>query len=248
MKLKHARQVPPLPTSRHALLLNFDGTLIERAEHPVQAAVPEVLHGLLAGLERRLEGALAIVTGRRLESLDAALSPLRLRAAGVCGAQLRAAPDEAAVEARALVGIVERLQERFAGNDAIRIEDKGAAIAVHYREGAMNPAAIEASMVSAIAQQRLDIVAGKGVFEIRSHGHRKDLAVRELMSRPPFRHRIPVFVGDDASDEDGIREAQTWGGIGVKVGAGHSAAQWRLADPAAVVAWLRETLWSLPDV
>ena len=247
MKLPLLRNGPPLPTLRHALFLNFDGTLVEPAAYRETAAIPEMLPGLLAGLERRLEGALAIVTGRRLESLDAALTPLRLRAAGVHGAQLRPEPGEPAFEARALSGIAERLQERFADDEAVQIEDKGAAVTVHYREATRSPAAIHELVAAAVSAQRVEIVAGHGQVEVRSPGHRKDLAVRELMNRPPFRHRIPVFVGDQPSDEDGIREAQTWGGVGIKVGTGHSAAHWRLADPAAVIEWLRETLWSLPD-
>ena len=52
------------------------------------------------------------------------------------------------------------------------------------------------------------------------------------MARPPFAGRVPVYIGDDVTDEDGIRAALALGGEG-----------WRVAevfgDAAGVRAWLR---------
>jgi trehalose 6-phosphate phosphatase len=50
---------------------------------------------------------------------------------------------------------------------------------------------------------------------------------------------VPVFVGDDVTDEDGIRVVQAAGGFGIRVGAGVSQARYRLADTDAVATWLQ---------
>ena len=57
-------------------------------------------------------------------------------------------------------------------------------------------------------------------------------------TQPPFRKRMPVFVGDDSTDEDGLRAAAKAGGFGVKVGPGHTQATYCLHDVSAVHAWL----------
>jgi trehalose 6-phosphate phosphatase len=65
--------------------------------------------------------------------------------------------------------------------------------------------------------------------------------VQALLALPPFAGRPPVFIGDDVTDEDGIRAAQAAGGFGVRVGPGISEARYRLADTDAVGAWLTRT-------
>lgn len=58
---------------------------------------------------------------------------------------------------------------------------------------------------------------------------------------------MPVFAGDDVTDEDGFLAVQARGGAGVKVGPGTSAARHRLADTAAVRAWLLQGLAGVSD-
>lgn len=247
MKRSSPRPAPPLPTARHALFLDFDGTLVESPAHPEQAIIPDALCGMLAGLERRFQGALAIVTGRRLESLDERLAPLKLCGAGLHGAQLRVSAREPIEEARSLEGILPQVQALFVDEPAVRLEDKGAVIAVHCPDAESGAATVRRALVPLAAEARLEIIEGSGVFELIARGHGKDVAVRRLMRHAPFQHRLPVFIGDSASDEAGIREAQTLGGIGIKVGRGDTVAGWRLENPAAVIDWLRNALWSLPD-
>lgn len=230
---------PPALTTRHALFLDFDGTLVALADHPDRIIVPALLQATLAAVERRLGGALAIVTGRSLESLDSFLAPMVLRAAGIHGAQLRHDPLRAAADVVALGELAARLQARFAGDPAVWVEDKGAAVAVHYRQAPERRDELFTVVADIASGDDLEIISGKCVFEARRRGDGKDVAVRSLMAGSPFRGRVPVFVGDDQTDEDGIREVQRLGGFGIKVGSGSSDAQWRLATPAAVLAWLR---------
>ncbi|WP_293392296.1 trehalose-phosphatase [Nevskia sp.] len=235
---------PPALTAQHALFLDFDGTLVALADHPDRIIVPALLRQTLAVLEQRLNGALAIVTGRSLESLDHFLAPLKMRAAGIHGAELRHDPLQPPADVATLGDLAARLQARFAGDAQVWIEDKRAAVAVHYRQAPERQDELFAMVNEVVnaGDQSLEIISGKCVFEARHHGVGKDAAVRALMSSPPFRGRIPVFVGDDRTDEDGIREVQAQGGFGIKVGTGASQAQWRLATPVSVLVWLRGQL------
>jgi trehalose 6-phosphate phosphatase len=63
--------------------------------------------------------------------------------------------------------------------------------------------------------------------------------VADLMDRPPFRGRLPVFVGDDVTDEDGIAAAVAMGGLGLRVPDA-------FGDAAGVRAWLREIASNWP--
>lgn len=237
---------PPLLDLTHALFLDLDGTLVDLANRPDHVVLAPGISDLLAGLHTSLGGAIALVTGRRLADADELLRPLRLPAAGLHGAELRAQPDEAPQSAqisdRALRELVRRLQASLAGDTELWLEDKGAAAALHYRAAPARAGEARELMHRAASGLDLSIIAGKAVFEARSPGIDKGTAVAHFMQRPPFAGRIPVFVGDDVTDEDGIAGAQSHGGFGVKVGTGTSAASLRLAGPAAVHAWLRSSL------
>ena len=230
---------PPLPTADDALFLDFDGTLVELAERPHLVQVPDDLPALLAAASAARGEALAIVSGRRLASIDEMLTPMRFCGAGLHGAELRTDPRETAPQPeRLLEGPAMRLAALLEDDPAAWLEDKGAAIAVHFRGAPHRGPQLEQLLREAVEGCPVEIIAGKCVFEARPHGVDKGAAVRSLMLRPPFQGRRPVYVGDDVTDEDGIRAAQALGGLGIKVGAGDSVAQWRLENPAAVRQWL----------
>jgi trehalose 6-phosphate phosphatase len=83
-----------------------------------------------------------------------------------------------------------------------------------------------------------EALRGKCVVEVKQRRVSKGAALRTFLGEHHFAGRMPVFVGDDQTDEDGIREAQAAGGIGIKVGEGASEARHRLADVQAVARWL----------
>jgi trehalose 6-phosphate phosphatase len=85
-----------------------------------------------------------------------------------------------------------------------------------------------------------ELLDGHCVCELKQRSVSKGSAVRAYLAEAPFAGRLPVFVGDDVTDEDGIRAVQAAGGFGVRVGPGRSEARFRLADTDAVAAWLLE--------
>ena len=76
------------------------------------------------------------------------------------------------------------------------------------------------------------------VFEIKPGGRDKGTAIAEFMAEAPFAGRLPVFIGDDSTDEDGFAVVNQLGGHSIKVGDGETRAHWHLADADAVLNWL----------
>jgi trehalose 6-phosphate phosphatase len=240
---------PPLDPRRHALFLDFDGSIVDFAPTPDTIALKPGTIALLENVSRRLGGALAVVTGRRIADVDRYLSPLLLPASGVHGREFRPRPGDLRDDPPP--GEIEQARRRLTAalgpDDPIGLEDKGSALVLHYR---VHPETRERARALADEATRgldtLHVLAGHAVFEILQRGITKGRALRRFMRRPPFAGRIPVFVGDDATDEDGMRAAAAEGGFGVKIGPEETAAAYRLPDTEAVHDWLSRLTKTVP--
>lgn len=238
---------PPAIDDGCALFLDVDGTLLDFAPHPDAVEVPTPLREALVALHRRLEGALALVSGRSIATLDALLAPPAMPAAGLHGLERRhgrrghRAP--AIPAALALVRTeATRVAARFPG--AV-VEDKGAALALHWRAA---PAACgELLAFASAALPRLPgyrLQPGNDVVELRPAEHKggradKGAAILAFLGEPPFAGRRPVFAGDDITDEAGFAAVNAHDGVSVLVGRPReSAAHFGLAGPAEVHAWI----------
>ncbi|WP_454828543.1 trehalose-phosphatase [Pseudoxanthomonas wuyuanensis] len=236
------RPPPPLLDDACALFLDVDGTLLEFASQPDRVRLPSQALAVIEALSDRLQGALALVSGRPLHELDRLFAPLQLPAAGLHGHQFRGAPagrSNAVPEALSrlkheALALAQRLQ-------GIVVEDKGTHLALHWRA-----APHAADEVRALADARIGgidgyrLQPGDHVVEFVPADVDKGRAVRTLLQEPPFDGRTPVFVGDDLTDEYGFAAANASGGWSVLVGQRNdSLASYHLADPDAVHAWLR---------
>ncbi|WP_428391927.1 trehalose-phosphatase [Lichenicoccus sp.] len=219
-----------------AFLLDFDGTLVDIAAAPELVEVAPGLVDTLLALRARVGDALALVSGRPIAELDHFLPDVAYAVAGEHGTALRHAPG-AAVEHADLPAVpsawarrAEQLAQAYPG---VRIETKAAGLVLHYRAApdAGETLRQEAEAMVAEAGKGFHVQASKLAWEIRPKGIDKGSAVRLLMARPPFVGRKPVFVGDDVTDEDGIRAAVALGGVGYRIPADFE-------QPAAVRAWL----------
>ncbi len=232
------------PISRNwALFLDLDGTLLDIAPSPESVQIPKTLRRDLERAGEAVNGALALVSGRSIETIDRLLAPLRLPAAGQHGAEIRYAPeDSVTLCSRVDLSVARRLLTPVTGIPGVLIEDKGASLAVHYRRAHTNGEHLHAWIVGALAPlaAELEVLRGRRVFDIKPRGISKATAVERFMARSPFGGRLPVFVGDDKTDEDGFRAVTALGGIAIQVGPNHSTAatSW-IEGPAAVRRWLR---------
>ncbi len=229
------RVSPPLPANA-ALLLDLDGTLLDIAPTPTSVVVPPELPGLLRRLGARLGGALALVSGRTIAEIDALLPEAPFAVAGEHGCAIRFAPG-AAVEREALPEMpafwaVEAEALARAHRGAL-MERKAHGLVLHYRQAPEAGEALYAGLVALLAGagEEFAILPGKMIWEVKPRGVDKGSAVARLMARPPFAGRLPVFVGDDVTDEDGFRAARALGGWGLEVAE-------CFGDAAGVRAWL----------
>jgi len=233
-------QMPPRLAANAALFLDFDGTLVALAETPEAIHVPPALAPLLSELHDLLGGALAVVSGRQIDSIDRFLAPLRLPAAGEHGVQRRDAEGHMQ-EQRApdLIAILDIANELARVHEGLLVERKHAAIALHYRLAPQLEAVCRDALARAIdGQPQFELMHGKFVFEVKPAGINKGIAIDAFMHEPPFEGRVPVFAGDDTTDESGFAVVQPRGGIAIKVGSGPSLALHRLDSPRAVFEWL----------
>ena len=232
---------PPGTLDGAALFLDFDGTLVELAETPDAIRVSPELPQLLARLGERLQGRLAIVSGRAIRDLERYLSCRGLAVSGSHGLELRLT-DGSFVPLAAPRGLDHARERigRFAGSvPGLLVEEKPFSIAIHYRRAPDREPQVRAFMDGLAAATGLVVQQGKMVTELRPAVADKGDAVRAFMAEPPFAGARPLFVGDDLTDEDAFRAAAELGGGGVLVGTSRAtAASWRLDDVAAVAGWL----------
>lgn len=236
---------PPVPGDDDgwALFLDVDGTLLDFARRPDEVEVAEHLHDDLARLRIRLEGAVALLSGRSLEQLDSLFGWRDHAAGGLHGAELRT-PDGkqhftgdedsfTRIRARAatLVGEVPGLV----------LEDKLRALALHYRHapGARRAAERIARTLLRHTGDGYVVQRGDQVIELKPAGVDKGRALEALMQIAPFRGRRPWMLGDDLTDEDAFHRVNAMGGTSVIIGDRRpTAALCAIPSPAAVRAWL----------
>lgn len=231
---------PPSLTPRHALFLDFDGTLVDIAPRPDAVRLAPGLASDLRALHGALGGALAIVTGRTLGDMERFLPQLDLPLACEHGAhwRLRAA-DGPATPALALAPVLDAMAGLAARHPQLLVERKSAGAALHYRQAPQLRQLCHDTLTRAVAQvPGAELMAGKCVYEVKPAGASKGQAIARFMQQPVFAGRVPLFVGDDVTDEAGFAAVQALGGMGLKVGAGETAARMRISSPAAVRDWL----------
>ena len=195
-----------------AILFDLDGTLAPIAAQPSDARVPEPTRHLLIAVARRYP-VVACVTGRRASEARAMVSIGTITYLGTHGAELLRAGWTEAVLDPTLAEWARRIHEFGYEHDTqevhrrrVRLEDKGAIVAFHWRGAPDETAAREA--VDAIAADAEE--AG-----LRTHWGRKVLEVR-----PPVRFdkgaaiasflrdtdvQVALYVGDDVTDLDAFR-------------------------------------------
>ncbi|MBO0711785.1 MAG: trehalose-phosphatase [Acetobacteraceae bacterium] len=209
------------PFDQTALFVDLDGTLLDIAPTPEQVIVPEGLPDALRALRHRLGDALAVVSGRPVEQLEALLGDAPFALAGEHGGAVRFRPA-AQLERFALPApvpawyeVAERIAEK---HDGVRLERKAHGFVLHYRARPALGEQLGEEIGALIAgSEAFLLMPARKAWEVRPRGVDKGTAVRTLMRNPPFAGKRPLFIGDDVTDEDGIRAAEALGGCGLRV-------------------------------
>lgn len=227
---------PALDVARAALLLDFDGTLVDIAPLPELVVVPDTLRESLAALRDALGGALAIITGRSLGEIDYFLPGIPTAVASEHGAVIRHAPASEP-ERAALADIPAEWRARAAReadrHEGVHLEAKSTGFVLHFRAAPDAGPALRAFLDELVGDDdRFHVLSAKMAWELRASGADKGSAVEALMRAAPFAGRLPVFIGDDVTDQHGIDAAIRLGGSGYLVPDA-------FGEPEDVRAWLR---------
>lgn len=233
-------------TARLLVALDFDGTLAPTVDQPERAeALPEAAQAVVT-LAAAPGTRVAYLSGRALDSLTrVARPPDNALLVGSHGVEFRwdggaPTPVELDPSERRLLDEVFRVLTTVAqGTDSVWVERKPAGFALHTRLA--TPAGAQIAQAAAregtSRLSGLTVRAGKDVVEFSVRSASKGEALRRLRS---YTHASNVFfAGDDRTDEDGFAVLGA-GDVGVKVGAGPTAAAFRVADPAELARVLEQ--------
>jgi trehalose 6-phosphate phosphatase len=232
-----------LSPSETAYFFDFDGTLVELAPTPDGVLVQSQVIDLLSALRHQTNGAVAIVSGRGIDSIDSFLGLPDLPIAGLHGAERRDANGDTqrvGFNDERLLRMEQDLAEVVRLNPGMLLEIKGAAVALHYRNAPDREPVARAVTTRLVADYPGAYVLqpGKMVYEIKPKDVDKGRALRAFLGEPPFAGRKPVFAGDDLTDEKGFAVVNEYGGVSIKVGGGETIAKSRIESVNALIHWL----------
>lgn len=226
-----------------ALFLDLDGTLAPIAARPEDVKPDPRRTTLLEQLDTRLDGRLAVVSGRPLNEIDHILEGRVTPVAAVHGLVRRDARGTIGrADPHPGLGAAREALTKFAKqDDGLLVEDKDLSLTLHYRQAPDLGQAIR-DLAEKIAEQTgLTYQPGDMVVELRTPGASKGDSIRTFMTEQPFAGATPVFLGDDFTDEHGFFAVRALGGYGILVGPERrTTARYRMADVDAALAWLEE--------
>jgi trehalose 6-phosphate phosphatase len=229
--------------SRYAFLFDVDGTLLDIAPTPQSVHVPAELRQDLRRLNALAGGAIALVSGRTLDELDRLFGPLDVTLVGGHGAEIRSRRGQPQLyrEPPIDAGTRRRLADIQEIDSRLLIEDKGYSVAIHYRLAPEQEDAVReavAALDPALVAQRLQVLEGKAVIEVRRPGADKGAALRALMAQAPFSGRRPIYIGDDVTDADAFAVLPELGGVPIAVGRTFPGVVRGFEAPAEVRRWI----------
>jgi trehalose 6-phosphate phosphatase len=231
----------PLRLADSALFLDLDGTLAPIAARPQDVRPDSRRTRLLEALKEGLDGRLAVVSGRTLADIDRILEGRVVCASAVHGLVRRDCdgslhqPDPHPALAR--VGA--ELRAFAACDSGLIVEEKGASVAIHFRLARSRAGEARRLAQKLAAETGLALQEGDMVEELRTPGPSKGDSIRDFMATPAFRGALPIFAGDDVTDEHGFAEVERLGGFGVLVGRPRQThARFGLRNVEDVMAWL----------
>jgi len=234
---------PPIPQMEWAWFFDFDGTLVEIASSPARIVVHDDLAPTIVQLHWLTGGAVAVITGRAISDVDRFLPLPGVSVVGQHGLEQRHSNGETMsppVRDESLRRLSDALTDAVARHPGLVAEFKGMSIALHYRMAPRLAGYAHRLLRSLQVEYAPEFVIQKGkrVVELKSAAADKGQVIRRLMIKEPFKGRVPVFIGDDLTDEVGFRVVNEMSGYSIKVGPGPTCARFRLRTVAQVREWL----------
>ncbi len=241
--------LPPPPADlvipSSALFLDADGTLLAFADDPEGVVVADGLLDTLDALHQMLGGALALVSGRTIAQPRWHLRPDGPgRPAGQHGLERRDTEGRTTIRACRRRRVRTPAQARARGRRGSSRRARGGQDLVGRAALSRAPRVRRRTQTGSLprssrAFRGFELQPGNYVYEFKPRGVDKGLAVDAFLESPPFRGRMPVYLGDDLTDEHAFAVVNDHGGASVRVGARNpTQATFTLSSPADVQAWL----------
>lgn len=235
--------MPDVDLAGASVFLDFDGTLVDLADSPDAIVVPDDMALTLLTVAEKCSGRLVIVTGRSIASVEPYLGGFAGPIIGGHGAEERINGEtrRCITVDDHVVARMGDMAEAFADtHPGLLAERKPTGIVLHFR-------AVEDQAAAAYAFLRVldethdgfELHHSKMAYELRPKGIGKDLSIQRHMEMAQFAGTLPIFFGDDVTDEPALHWVGEVGGLAVKVGEGDTAASNRVDDPRAVRNLLR---------
>lgn len=217
----------------YCLFLDIDGTLAPFQINPEHSFIPQTTLDVIKKITK-LNIPVIAVTGRDVDTASKLLHPIEVPIAGLHGLDIYfdsgnyIRPDLSNINFKKLKKDIMKSCEKY---PELLIEDKGYSIALHYRK---NPN-LENNTINIMQQinlnyPQLKINRGKFVIELIPNQADKGRAIETILNHLDLSAVLPIFIGDDLTDESGFTYINQQSGLSIKVGPGETQAKYRLKD------------------
>ncbi len=244
-------KLPDLDFNKAAIFLDFDGTLVDLQPTPDAVIVSDSLRKMLLQLNEHTQHALALVSGRSIESIDQLLALPDIAVSGSHGMQYRWESTQSIQHHPQVSAVPDALVQQcqqFCQQHGLLLEQKPLSIAIHYRSHPDMERQVENFLSTLIGSAtQLEIQTGKFIRELKPRGIDKASALAQFSQSSPFAGRIPWYFGDDVTDEHAFAWVKQHNGISVKIGDGDSCADYHLPSPQHVLEYFLKNLTSEED-
>lgn len=230
------------------LFLDFDGTLVRIASHPQRVRVPAATRRILGRLAQNGRVTVVVISGRRRAELRRTIGVEGVHYWGLYGWEHNRGTSIPASVAKRLRRTGAALSRGLAPLSGVWIEDKRFSLSVHLLKAPQQiQQRIRRVIRTILRRDRKSLRVFENLRDVEivpCFIHGKGTAVRNFLAQRKARHALPIYFGDDISDEDAFAAVER--GIGVHVGAPRATrAHLRVRGPGEVTAALRKLEASL---
>ncbi|OAL79162.1 trehalose phosphatase [Acinetobacter sp. SFB] len=226
---------------QYCLFLDIDGTLSEFHVDPTKSFIPKTTLQTLQQL-KDLNIHVIAITGRSVKVASQLFSPLQLPIAGTHGLEIQIDQQEelnTGINELNISLLQQHVQKACLPYPQLLIENKDYSVAIHYRQC---PELAETTRKIAQDIQylhpELKINEGKYVFELLPLEADKGQAIQKILQHYNFSNVLPIFIGDDKTDEAGFKVINDYNGVSIKVGEEETEASYRLKNVEDVANFL----------